>query len=226
MRHLKTTLAVLGAVTILVLAGNTVALATTGHAILAGKVNKATKMTTVTRTTAGTALQVKTKSTANAPFAVNGRGKVINLNADTVDGYDGGTRVLNWEYTGALSGSKTFALTGLAPGTYLIDYEVFFSALSSADGLPVNCFLYQSLGGSHFGGESNGSESSATYPGLTGTALMVQPAGGTMNLQCNVDGAATWTAPASQPVRITAIPIAGVSAKGAPSASRIAPRHK
>jgi hypothetical protein len=209
-----------------VLAGNTVALATTGHAILAGKVNKATKMTTVTRTTAGTTLQVKTKSAANAPFAVNGKGKVVNLNADTVDGYEGGTRVLNWEYTGAVSGDKVFTLTGLAPGTYLIDYEVYFSALSSADGLPINCYLSQSVGGTHFGGESNGAESAASYPGLNGTALMTQPVGGNMSLNCFVEGAATWNAPASQPVRITAIPIAGVTAKGAPSASRIAARQK
>src|SRR5690349_15216722 len=83
MRHLKTLLTVLGAVTILVLAGNTVALATTGHAFILGKANSANKQTQLTRTTSGPALKVTTKSTANPPFAVNGHGKVAHLNADS-----------------------------------------------------------------------------------------------------------------------------------------------
>lgn len=85
---LMSLLTVIGAVTVLVLAANSVALATTGKAILAGKINTSSKMTTLTRTTAGTALKVTTKSTANAPFAVNGTGKVANLNADKIDGKD------------------------------------------------------------------------------------------------------------------------------------------
>ncbi|MFL6107223.1 MAG: hypothetical protein ACJ72L_09685 [Marmoricola sp.] len=85
---LLSVLTVIGALTVLVLAGNTVALATTGKAILAGKINTASKMTSLTRTTSGTGLQVKTKSTANAPLAVNGTGKVVNFNADKLDGLD------------------------------------------------------------------------------------------------------------------------------------------
>src|SRR5881409_1949916 len=97
-----TLLTVVGALTVLVLAGNTVALATTGKAILAGKINTSTKMTSITRTTPGTGLQVKTKSSANSPFAVNGKGKVTNLNADRLDGLDSsvlGTRA--YVFTGA-----------------------------------------------------------------------------------------------------------------------------
>jgi len=54
MRHLKTTLAVLGAVTVLALAGDTIALGTTGHAFILGKVNKANAVTTLKRTTGRT----------------------------------------------------------------------------------------------------------------------------------------------------------------------------
>jgi hypothetical protein len=70
MRTLKTALTVIGAVTVLVLAGNTVALATTGHALILGKGNSANRITALTRTTSGSALKVTTKSTANAPLTV------------------------------------------------------------------------------------------------------------------------------------------------------------
>ncbi|HET6154257.1 MAG TPA: hypothetical protein VFE15_15040 [Marmoricola sp.] len=81
-------LTVIGAVTVLVLASNTVALAATGHSFLLGKTNKANKTTTLSRTTAGAALTVKTKSSTNPPFVVNGTGKVTHLNADSLDGKD------------------------------------------------------------------------------------------------------------------------------------------
>jgi hypothetical protein len=88
MRHLKTTLAVLGAVTVLVLAGNSIAMAATGKAFILGKGNSANKMTSLSRTTAGSALKLKTTTSAAAPMVVNGRGKVGNLNADLLDGKD------------------------------------------------------------------------------------------------------------------------------------------
>jgi hypothetical protein len=88
MHYLKTTLAAIGAASVLVLAANTVAIAANGHGFLLGQSNSASKITTLTRTTSGPALQVKTKSSSNAPFTVNGKGKVTNLNADRLDGID------------------------------------------------------------------------------------------------------------------------------------------
>src|SRR3954454_12851781 len=79
---LKSVLTVIGAVTILVLAGNTVAFAATGHSFILGKVNKANLPTTLKRTTNGPALNLITKPLSSAPFAVNTTGKVTNLNAD------------------------------------------------------------------------------------------------------------------------------------------------
>src|SRR4051794_40614179 len=96
-------LTVIGAATVLVLAANTVALATTGKALIAGGTNSASKVTTISRTTSGSALQLKTSSSTAAPLTVNGKGKVANLNADTVDGLEGGTRALSWKYTGAVT---------------------------------------------------------------------------------------------------------------------------
>jgi hypothetical protein len=88
MRSLKTLLTVIGAVTVLVLAGNTVAFATTGHSFILGKTNKANKVTTLKRTTNGPALSLLAKPLSSAPFTVNTTGKVTNLNADSLDGLD------------------------------------------------------------------------------------------------------------------------------------------
>jgi hypothetical protein len=87
-KKLISLLTVLGAATVLVLAANTVTYAATGHSFILGKANKANQVTTLKRTTSGQALSLVTKSSSNAPLAVNGKGKVANLNADRLDGLD------------------------------------------------------------------------------------------------------------------------------------------
>lgn len=84
-------LAVLGAVAVLVLAANTVALAASGKGFLLGKVNKSAKVSTLQRTKSGPALSLKTKG--GPPLAVNSAKLVKKLNADKVDGYDAGALV-------------------------------------------------------------------------------------------------------------------------------------
>ncbi len=88
MHRFKAFFAIIGALTVLALAGNTVALAATGHSFILGKINKANTITTLKRTTGGPALKLRTTSSAAAPLAVNGRGKVSNLNADLLDGHN------------------------------------------------------------------------------------------------------------------------------------------
>jgi hypothetical protein len=88
MHRIKTFLTVIGAVTILVLAANTVAYAATGGKFVLGQTNKANKATTLKRTTSGPALNLVTKPSSTAPFTVNSNGKVANLNADSLDGLD------------------------------------------------------------------------------------------------------------------------------------------
>ena len=106
MAKLRTLLTVIGAVTVLVLAGNTVALATTGHAFVLGQANKAGKATTLKRTSSGPALNLVTRPLGSAPFAVNGTGKVANLNADALDGQD----------SSAFAPSSVLASTPIARG--------------------------------------------------------------------------------------------------------------
>lgn len=95
MRALKTMLTVIGAVTVLVLAANTVAYAATGGKFILGQTNKANKATTLKRTTNGPALSLVTKPGNTAPFTVTSNGKVTNLNADSLDGLDSSSFVQN-----------------------------------------------------------------------------------------------------------------------------------
>ena len=88
MRHLSTVLKAVGLVAVLGIVGNSVSLAATGHGLVLGKSNKAAKATAIQRTTPGPVVALRTKRATDAPFTVNGRGRVANLNADTVDGLD------------------------------------------------------------------------------------------------------------------------------------------
>ncbi|HEX7738066.1 MAG TPA: hypothetical protein VF426_00300 [Marmoricola sp.] len=82
--RLAQALSLIGAVTVLVLAANTVALAADGKGFLLGRTNKASQVTILQRTTTGPALSLR--ATGGPPLAVNSSVKVKNLNADTLDG--------------------------------------------------------------------------------------------------------------------------------------------
>jgi hypothetical protein len=141
MRHFKTFLTVIGAVTILVLAANSAVYAATGGKFILGHTNKANKVSTLKRTTSGAALNLVTKSSSNAPMTVNGNGKVAHLNADKLDGLDSSAlKTRTYKYTlPATASVSTFdvALPGLPPGLYLAPYSV------TATGAQINCdFTY------------------------------------------------------------------------------------
>ncbi|MFL6109677.1 MAG: hypothetical protein ACJ716_03525 [Marmoricola sp.] len=226
MRFLKTSLTLLGAVTVLVLAGNSVVLATTGHSLLLGKSNSADATTSITRTTSGSVLKLQSKSSTNSPLTVNGKGKVTNLNADTVDGIDSsklGTRVLRWVYTGAIGSSANFTLTGLPKGTYLINYETFATPGQVPDGSSADCYLVSdpTTGSNRYSGESTG-QKTPYGTAVNGTGLVTKNSTDTVQLVCRIsNAAATWNASADEPVRVSAVPVLGVTSMGAPSTARI-----
>jgi hypothetical protein len=88
MRRLKTLASALVVAFVVIAALDYTASAATGGKFILGHLNKAGKQTVLKRTTSGPALGLTTKSSANAPFTTNARGKVGNLNADLLDGYD------------------------------------------------------------------------------------------------------------------------------------------
>jgi hypothetical protein len=144
MHRLKVLFTIIGAVMVLVLAGNTVAFATTGHSFILGKKNTANKITTLKRTTAGSALKLKTTSSSAAPLSVNGSGKVTNLNADKLDGLDSSqltttTTVLNNTDTTTNLGNLHEWTFSLAPGTYHLAYTVGLASFTSSTAFQAVC---------------------------------------------------------------------------------------
>ena len=225
---ITTLLTVIGAVTVLVLAANTAAIAATGKGFLLGKANRASKVTGLTRTTPGPALSLRTKRTGDAPFTVNGRGKVAHLNADQVDGKDAGalgTRAWVWSYDGQLppSSSRAFTLPTLPKGTYLFSYEAWLPT-SAYDGAgDLDCYLGHGWG---YGGEASGPGSTVFGTSVTGTAVVTLPAAAVVSLYCRVStGTTDWDFRANQPLRISVVPISELTVKGDPLA-RVLPRSK
>jgi hypothetical protein len=144
MRHLRLVLTIVGTVTVLVLAGNTVALATTGQGFLLGKTNTANTVTILKRTTSGTPLSIHSSSNANAPLAVNGTGKVTHLNADKVDSLDSAilaNRTSIYTRSVNVTGTNSFALRTptKSAGTYLISVSGWIDGPSSGDSDYLNC---------------------------------------------------------------------------------------
>jgi len=191
MRHLKTTLALLGGATVLVLAGNTVALAATGGSFLLGKSNSANAQTTLTRTTAGAVLNLKGTSTTGSPLAVNGKGKVANLNADTVDGFD--STVLRdkvYVFTRSISSgqaSTSYSLDLPVPtGTYEVGYSVFPNGAFADDG-SITCYVTVHQNGSsiRYVGENRSTQRAGNRPAVSGSGVVQLTSTQDLKLDCN-----------------------------------------
>jgi len=214
-RRIPTLLAVIGATTILVLAANTAALATTGHALLIGRFNSSTHATTISRSTSGAALSVHTHSRLNAPLAVNGRGRVANLNADLVDGLDStALRTRAFVFTAEPINEKDdvrYTLK-LPSGSYVVNYSNFFSGAKDGG---IECFLEQDIPGHQtlFTGYSSlvHDASQNWDPALAGSGLVTKVAAGSIVVRC--DAQDTFSTEDGLPLRITATPIKIVSSQ-------------
>lgn len=186
MRHLKTTLAVLGGVTVLVLAGNSVALATTGHSLILGHSNSADTYTGIIRTTSGSVLKLTSQSSTNSPLTVNGQGKVVHLNADLVDGYDSSTmRNRTYAYTvPVIAASTGFAATvPLAPGSYTFGYSAFFPTAGTTGN--ANCQVRRAHASTNtFYGLAEFLETASANPAVSGSGEVTVSSGDTITFEC------------------------------------------
>jgi hypothetical protein len=205
MQRFKTFLTVVGAVSVLVLAGNTVALAATGHAFILGKANKANKITTLARTTKGTALKVQTKSDSNAPLAVNGKGRVANLNADLLDGVDStALRTGSFVFTKSVpvATSEVVMTLPLPAGTYVIGYDIYMVS-GGLNGSDADCYLWRQRGGSfQYYGESLQPTTTGASVTASATTVVTLVAGDSLKLRCSAP--ANWTTDAVQPMHVYA----------------------
>jgi hypothetical protein len=231
MRSLKTSLTVIGAVVVLLLAGNTVAYAATGGKFFLGKTNKANQVSTLKRTTSGSALNLVTKSSANAPLTTNGRGKVANLNADTVDGYDSSQMVNSTTtFTKAISlgaPATGFAMTTstIPAGTYLVTGSAWVYGPTSAAG--IECQITGTGTSTHRWSWIPGNPDGFYTPNLVGTVTLTGAQ--TMQFECHSGPSFAWNTYSGSPMQLTitkvAAPVAGSASRVAPSSSRVGPAH-
>lgn len=124
MRQLKSAVSAAAIALMLVVSVDYLAFAATGQSLILGKSNSADKVTSITRTTAGPAVQLNVKNGRGAPIKVNSKGRIGNLNADYVDGKhatDLGVRTTVYSYNVEVaSGSGiTFSLPSVPAGSYL-----------------------------------------------------------------------------------------------------------
>ncbi len=128
MRALKVLVSALAIVLVTVMATDYVAMAATGKPLILGKLNKASKTTTI-KSANGPALALKTRP-GHPPLSVNRSTKVPNFNADFVDGKDSTrlgvrTRVETFDLSGINTNQVEAAIETPPPGTYLIDYSLW-----------------------------------------------------------------------------------------------------
>lgn len=207
MHRFRTLLTVIGAVAVLVLAGNTVAYAATGGKFFLGKTNKASKQSVLKRTTSGPALKLTTKSPNNAPLTTNGRGKVGNLNADLLDGLDSSSLMTGtYSFTKSVSPdapSVEFQIP-LPEGSYVVGYSgTLVGGGSDAANARAYCFLTRTVASAetYYASETILTVSTV-QPALSGSAVVTLPAGSTLTLTCGATS--DFHTVADEPIRIYA----------------------
>ncbi len=124
MRTLKSVVSAAAIALMLVVSVDYLAFAATGKSMILGKSNKANKVTKLTRTTSGPAMQFNVKNGKGAPIKVNSKGRIGKLNADMVDGKhaaDLGVRTRVYDYNVNLTSTSTleFTLPQVPAGSYL-----------------------------------------------------------------------------------------------------------
>jgi len=203
MRHLRTVLAVIGAAAVLVLAANSVTMAATGQPFLLGKTNTAGAVSTLQRTTDGAALKLDVKSTASAPLITDGKGKVTNLNADSVDGYNStDMRNRTYVFTSVFSNKASVAYNlPVSDGSYIVTVSNFFSGINSAG---VQCYIEDddlavTTGFSSVDYVNN----DGWKPALSATGYGTKGPGADLWVFCNTSGD-TWSTDSTAPLVITA----------------------
>lgn len=151
--------ATVGATALLVACIGGVGYAANGDNVKVGKSKKGTKITEIKRTKNGPAMKITTKNSSAAPFTTNAKGKVVNLDADKLDGQDpdqirqGLADVKAIRYkdpNSSRGGNTTYAIGSVPAGTYLVSFNA--SVLPTTVGTDANpismtCYLQPSSGG-------------------------------------------------------------------------------
>jgi hypothetical protein len=210
MRRVKTLVSALAVALVLTASLDYAASAATGHAFVLGQLNKANRATALKRTTSGPALTLSTTSSTAAPLAVNGGGKVANLNADRIDGLDSSA------LTGVRAQVSRFVFDStqlvhdgtvptLAPGSYLATFNVAFIGAGGSAAVPTRAsceFVQTGIGDTEIErGLVQASMSVNDVPALSSTTVITTAEGNHLRLTCSAS--TTWTTNPSLPAEVT-----------------------
>jgi len=224
MRRLKTLVSALVVALVVTASLDYVASAATGHAFVLGQLNKANRTTTLRRTTSGPALSLRTSSSGAAPLAVNGTGKVANLNADRVDGLDASA------LTGVRAAVSRFVFDStqlvhvgtmptLAPGSYLATLDVAFIGADGTAAAPtlLSCeFVQTGVGDTEVErGLVQGTMSANNVPALASTTVITTRDGNHLSLVCSASTA--WENNLNRPAEVTLTKLDGATFPAVPS---------
>jgi hypothetical protein len=216
-------LTVLGAVTILVLAANTVAFAASGKGFI-GKVNVTKKQTTLKRTRPGTVLSLVAKPGSPA-LAVNSGVKVGNLNADLLDGLDSSQlQSRSYVYTASVSNQNIVAVTAPVPaGTYLVSYSAFFGdPFNKTIATGTECYVTDATPNYVAYSSANNAAGSVYLPAQSGSGVATRSGSSNIVLHCDVSGAVHFSTQALIPIQLVLTPTT-VAGSGTLPAARTAP---
>lgn len=205
MHRLKTLASALVVALVVITCLDYAASAATGGQFLLGRLNKANKISTVQRTTSGSALQLKTTTSAAPPLVVNGRGKVANLNADLLDGLDSSAlRTSSYSFTRnvTVATTNTTLTLPLPAGTYVVGYDAYMGG-GGLDNSVAGCYLWRLRGADYtYYGETRFLTKSSNAAGASGSSIITVAAGDSVALYCHAGAA--WTTDASQPIHVYA----------------------
>jgi hypothetical protein len=205
----RTPLAMLAAAALLVLGLDVATYAANGQSLLLGKLNTATKVTKIKRTTPGPVLQLKSKA-GTPPLKVNSSAKVAKLNADSVDGLDAAdlqTNVDTVSLTLAVdSGTTSWPITQPA-GTYLVTWSASFEIVGSD---AVVCGILSN--GRYLAGNKNPVGADVTVDILSGSAVVTLSDTLDEAFFCNPSGGTIEAFNASEGITLAFQELARVSA--------------
>jgi hypothetical protein len=224
MRRLKTLVSALVIALVVIASLDYAASAATGHAFVLGQLNKANRTTALKRTTLGPALSLTTTSSAAAPLAVNGRGRVANLNADRIDGLDSSALVgVRARVSRFVFDATELVHVGVvpipAPGTYLATLDVAFIGAGGSAAVPtgLSCeFVQTGVGDTEVErGLVQGSMSVDDVPALSSATVLTSQDGNRLTLVCSASKA--WTTNLNRPAEVTLTKLDGASFPTEPS---------
>lgn len=224
MRRLKTFVSAMAIALVVTASLDYAASAATGHPFLLGQLNNANRATVLKRTTSGPALTLTTRSSADTPLTVNGRGKVTNLNADRIDGLDSSALTgVRAQVSRFVFDSTQLVHAGnvptLAPGTYLATLEVAFIGAGGSATTPTrfSCeFVQTGIGDTEVErGLVEGSMSVDDVPALSSATVLTTADGDHLTLDCAATKA--WINNESRPAEVTLTRLDGASFPAAAS---------